>query len=165
MTNLFTTRLAAFRTVALAGAMTFAPALAVAQAEKPQSGGTLNIGLVYYTLSPLSWDPADWPWKFGQDTGLMYEQLWAGDLSKAKSRGGKHGFVADACQASDGFFDLSWIIGDDRNSCSDRDQDTGPRGKLTAEADVDRVRNVTRSVFTHLPDIDHDAIKVTNICR
>jgi len=101
MTNLFTTRLAGFRTVALAGAMTFAPALAIAQAEKPQSGGTLNIGLVYYTLSPLSWDPADWPWKFGQDTGLMYEQLWAGDLSKAKSRGGKHGFVADAWLPSD----------------------------------------------------------------
>ena len=101
MTNPFTTRLAAFRTVALAGAMTFAPALAIAQAEKPQSGGTLNIGLVYYTLSPLSWDPADWPWKFGQDTGLMYEQLWAGDLSKAKSRGGKHGFVADAWLPSD----------------------------------------------------------------
>ena len=90
-----------FRTLALAGALALASAGASAQAEKPQTGGTLNIGLVYYTLSPLSWDPADWPWKFGQDTGLMYEQLFAGDLSKAKSRGGKQAFVADSWLPSD----------------------------------------------------------------
>ena len=90
-----------YRTLALAGVLALGSATAVAQAEKPQAGGTLNIGLVYYTLSPLSWDPADWPWKFGQDTGLMYEQLFAGDLSKAKSRGGKQAFVADSWLPSD----------------------------------------------------------------
>ena len=90
-----------YRSLALAGMLALASAGASAQAEKPQTGGTLNIGLVYYTLSPLSWDPADWPWKFGQDTGLMYEQLFAGDLSKAKSRGGKQAFVADSWLPSD----------------------------------------------------------------
>jgi len=74
---------------------------AIAQAEKPQLGGTLNIGNVYVTLSPLSWDPADWAWKFGQDTGLMYEQLFVGDLSKSIRRGGKHAFVADSWLPSD----------------------------------------------------------------
>jgi peptide/nickel transport system substrate-binding protein len=69
--------------------------------EKPQVGGTLNIGMVYVTLSPLSWDPADWTWKFQQDTGLMYEQLFAGDLSKAKRNGGKYSFVPDAWLPSD----------------------------------------------------------------
>ena len=69
--------------------------------EKPQTGGTLNIGMVYVTLSPLSWDPADWTWKFQQDTGLMYEQLFAGDLSKAKRNGGKYSFVPDAWLPSD----------------------------------------------------------------
>ena len=87
--------------LALAGALALGSAGASAQAEKPQPGGTLNIGLVYYTLSPLSWDPADWAWKFGHDTGLMYEQLFAGDLSKAKSRGGKQAFVADSWLPSD----------------------------------------------------------------
>ncbi|MBO4221836.1 ABC transporter substrate-binding protein [Bradyrhizobium neotropicale] len=69
--------------------------------EKPQVGGTLNLGMVYVTLSPLSWDPADWTWKFQQDTGLMYEQLFVGDLSKAKRNGGKYSFVPDAWLPSD----------------------------------------------------------------
>ncbi|RZN32350.1 ABC transporter substrate-binding protein [Bradyrhizobium sp. Leo121] len=69
--------------------------------EKPQVGGTLNIGMVYVTLSPLSWDPADWTWKFQQDTGLMYEQLFVGDLSKTKRNGGKYSFVPDAWLPSD----------------------------------------------------------------
>ena len=89
------------RTVALAGLIGAASFGAIAQAEKPQPGGTLNIGNVYVTLSPLSWDPADWAWKFGQDTGLMYEQLFAGDLSKSIRRGGKHAFVADSWLPSD----------------------------------------------------------------
>lgn len=89
------------RTVALAGLIGAASLGAIAQAEKPQPGGTLNIGNVYVTLSPLSWDPADWAWKFGQDTGLMYEQLFAGDLSKSIRRGGKHAFVADSWLPSD----------------------------------------------------------------
>ncbi len=86
---------------ALAGLLGAASMGAIAQAEKPQLGGTLNIGNVYVTLSPLSWDPADWAWKFGQDTGLMYEQLFVGDLSKSIRRGGKHAFVADSWLPSD----------------------------------------------------------------
>ena len=68
------------RAIALTGLLGAASLGAMAQAEKPQYGGTLNIGMVYVTLSPLSWDPADWAWKFGQDTGLMYEQLFASIL-------------------------------------------------------------------------------------
>ena len=85
----------------LAGALTLACSGAVAQAEKPQYGGTLNIGNVYVTLSPLSFDPADWAWKFGQDTGAMYEQLFAADLNKSIHKGGKHAFIADAWLPSD----------------------------------------------------------------
>ena len=69
------------RAIALSGLLGAASWGAMAQAEKPQYGGTLNIGMVYVTLSPLTWDPADWAWKFGQDTGLMYEQLFAADLN------------------------------------------------------------------------------------
>ncbi len=86
--------------LALAGAIGMLPAAALAQA--PQYGGTLNIGMVYVTLSPLSWDPSDWAWKFQQDTGPMYEQLFAGDLSKSTRNGGKHPFKADAWLPSDG---------------------------------------------------------------
>ncbi len=96
------------RAIATAGALALGSvalvgtAQAQAQAEKPQYGGTLNIGMVYYTLSPLSFDPADWAWKFGQDTGAVYEQLMAGDLSKSIRKGGKHAFVADSWLPSDG---------------------------------------------------------------
>ena len=55
---------------------------------KPQYGGQLEIGTVYVTLSALSWDPADFNWKLNHDTGLFYEQLFAGDLSKSKKAGG-----------------------------------------------------------------------------
>ena len=85
----------------LAAAAFALPGAAVAQ-EKPQYGGTLNIGMVYVTLSPLSWDPVAWPWKFGQDTGLMYEQLFAADLSKSQRNGGPHTFRPDAWLPSDG---------------------------------------------------------------
>ena len=86
------------RGLAFAGALATSSTAALAQAaaDKPQYGGTLNIGNVYITLSPLSFDPADIAWKFGQDTGLMYEQLFAGDLSKSKRRGGPYAFVADS---------------------------------------------------------------------
>ena len=89
------------RLSALAGALTLACSGANAQAEKPQYGGTLNIGNVYVTLSPLTWDPADWAWKFGQDTGAMYEQLFAADLNKSIRKGGKHAFITDAWLPSD----------------------------------------------------------------
>ena len=91
----------AIRSIALTTLLSAASLGAVAQAEKPQYGGTLNIGMVYVTLSPLTWDPADWAWKFGQDTGLMYEQLFAADLNKSIRKGGKHAFVADSWLPSD----------------------------------------------------------------
>jgi peptide/nickel transport system substrate-binding protein len=91
----------AIRSIALTTLLSAASLGAIAQAEKPQYGGTLNIGMVYVTLSPLTWDPADWAWKFGQDTGLMYEQLFAADLNKSIRKGGKHAFVADSWLPSD----------------------------------------------------------------
>jgi peptide/nickel transport system substrate-binding protein len=51
--------------------------------EPPQYGGELNIGTVYVTLAPLSWDPADWSWKLNHDTGAVREQLFAADLKQA----------------------------------------------------------------------------------
>jgi peptide/nickel transport system substrate-binding protein len=65
-------------------------------ADQPQSGGELNVGTVYVTLSALSWDPADWTWKGNHDTGNVREQLFAADLSKARSRGGPYAFTLDA---------------------------------------------------------------------
>ncbi|MHC4047946.1 ABC transporter substrate-binding protein [Bradyrhizobium sp. 23AC] len=63
--------------------------------ETPRYGGTLEISTVSATLSALSFDSADWPWKHNQDTGAVYEQLFAADLSKAKSRGGSNSFISD----------------------------------------------------------------------
>jgi len=65
-------------------------------AQAPQYGGTLNIGNVYLSLAPLSFDGADWNWKFNQDMGLTYELLFAADLTKSKTHGGPHEFVLDA---------------------------------------------------------------------
>jgi peptide/nickel transport system substrate-binding protein len=84
---------------ALAGLL--AASGASAQAQKPQYGGTLEIGTVYVTLSALSWDPHDWNWKLNHDTGQFYEQLFAADLTKSKRLGGKHSFYADAWLPSD----------------------------------------------------------------
>ena len=61
-------------------------------ARPPQLGGTLTVTTVYPTISALSWDLADWNWKQNHDTGMYYEQLFAADLSKARSRGGPHAF-------------------------------------------------------------------------
>ncbi|MFO1159814.1 MAG: ABC transporter substrate-binding protein [Reyranellaceae bacterium] len=69
--------------------------------EKPKYGGTLEIGTVYVTISALSFDPADWNWKLNHDTGAVYEQLFAADLSKSVRNGGKHPFYADAWLPSD----------------------------------------------------------------
>lgn len=69
---------------------------AQAQAPKPQYGGELNIGNVYVTVSPMSADHADWAWKHAQDTGLVYEHLFAADLDKSQRKGGKYDFTADA---------------------------------------------------------------------
>src|SRR5512138_3858386 len=90
-----------FRTALLAAA-SIAATLAftnpgAAQSEQPpKPGGTLEIGTVYVTLSALSWDNADWNWKHNHDTGAVYEQLFAADVSQARSRGGKATLVPDA---------------------------------------------------------------------
>ena len=81
------------RAIALAGLLALGSAGAIAQAlapamtEKPQYGGTLNIGMIYVTLAPLSWDPADWTWKYNQDTGLATETLFAADQEVALDEG------------------------------------------------------------------------------
>ena len=62
----------------------------------PQYGGDLNIGSIYVTLSPLSWDPADWAWKLNHDTGAVREQLFAGDLAYSLKNGGDNNFRAEA---------------------------------------------------------------------
>ena len=77
----------------LSGAAQAQPKPAV---EKPQYGGALSVANVYYTISPLTFDSADMAWKFNQDTGLVYEQLFVADLSKARRNGGKYTFVSDS---------------------------------------------------------------------
>lgn len=72
-----------------------------AQAKKPQYGGQLNIGTAVLAVSALSWDSADFNWKHNMDTGLVYEQLFAGDLSKAIRNGGKRNFTPDGWLPSD----------------------------------------------------------------
>ncbi|MCR5883881.1 ABC transporter substrate-binding protein [Rhizobacter sp. J219] len=89
------------RAIALPAALAVAATSAFAQAGKPQYGGQLNIGNVYVTVSPLSPDNADWPWKHNQDTGLVYEQLFAADLTKARRNGGKYPFISDAWLPTD----------------------------------------------------------------
>ncbi len=64
--------------------------------ESPKYGGTLEIVTVYATISALSWDNYDYNWKHNHDTGQVYEQLFATDLSQAKSRGGKSTMTPDA---------------------------------------------------------------------
>jgi peptide/nickel transport system substrate-binding protein len=90
----------------LGGTLAFALAIGspVARAdnsEAPKYGGTLEIGTVFITLSALSWDPYDWNWKLNHDTGQVYEQLFAGDLSKAKRNGGPYAFTTDAWLPTD----------------------------------------------------------------
>ena len=111
------------RNAALAAVMVWSAGTACAQAlspamtEKPQYGGTLNIGMIYVTLAPLSWDPADWTWKYNQDTGLTTETLFSADLSKSISRGGKHAFAADSWLPTDairGELAESWKMSSDK---------------------------------------------------
>lgn len=63
--------------------------------NEPHYGGTLDIGTVYVSLSALSWDPADWNWKVNHDAGMIYEQLFAADLSQSVSRGGPYRFHSE----------------------------------------------------------------------
>ncbi len=69
--------------------------------DKPQYGGTLTTSTVNPTVSALTWDHADWNWKYNQDDGQIYEQLFAADLTKAKRFGGKYTFIADAWLPTD----------------------------------------------------------------
>ena len=62
-------------------AMALACTGAASSAEPPSYGGELNVGTVNVTISPLSWDPADWSWKSNHDYGSAREQLFAGDLT------------------------------------------------------------------------------------
>ena len=93
---------AAFRlaTASVAVMLSLATPASAQTEQPPKAGGTLNMGIVYITLSALSWDPADWTWKHNQDTG-NYEQLFAADLTKSKRNGGKH-VQADAWLPTDG---------------------------------------------------------------
>ncbi len=86
----------------LAGAGMAAAQTTPAKTDKPQYGGALSIANVYYTISPLTFDSADWAWKFNQDTGLAYEQLFAADMGKAKRNGGKHAYITDGWLPADG---------------------------------------------------------------
>ena len=72
-----------------------------AETETPRYGGTLEVGTVYVTLTALSWDAQDWNWKHNHDTGQVYEQLFAADLSKSVKNGGPYPFYADAWLPSD----------------------------------------------------------------
>jgi peptide/nickel transport system substrate-binding protein len=72
-----------------------------AQAKKPQYGGQLNIGTATIAIPALSWDSADFNWKHNTDTGLVYEQLFAADLGKAKRNGGKYSFIPDGWLPAD----------------------------------------------------------------
>jgi peptide/nickel transport system substrate-binding protein len=74
---------------------------AFAQAEKPRYGGTLEVGTVHVTISALSWDQGDWPWKFNHDAGQMYESLMVADLNQSLGRGGKYPFTSFAFLPSD----------------------------------------------------------------
>ena len=90
------------RPVARALASVLALAAVGAQAQEvPRPGGALEIGTIYVTRTALSWDLADWNWKFNHDAGQMYEQLFAADLSKAQRNGGKYAFTADAWVPAD----------------------------------------------------------------
>src|SRR5256885_14772623 len=85
----------------LAGAGALCVALVVYPAagqemEPPKYGGTVEITTVYATISALSWDNYDYNWKHNHDTGAVYEQLFAVDVSQARSRGGKATLVPDA---------------------------------------------------------------------
>ena len=111
MTN--AANLTAMMTVTLrSGLLAFILVLGQAQADEPRYGGDLNVGTVNITLSALSWDPADWTWKSPHDAGMIREQLFAGDLDLAVSRGGPFPFLSDAYLPPDsirGELAESWV--------------------------------------------------------
>ena len=90
---------ASIRRFAMFTALTFA---VTANAQQlPQRGGNLEIGTVNVTISALSWDPQDFAWKLNHDTGLYFETLFAGDLSRSVRNGGRFNFKPDAWLPTD----------------------------------------------------------------
>jgi len=88
--------------LALALALAGAAGMVQAQGEAPKYGGTLNFASSSAGVATLSWDLADWQATLQtRDTGQFYEQLFAVDLSKAKSRGGKYPFTISGWQPTD----------------------------------------------------------------
>jgi peptide/nickel transport system substrate-binding protein len=90
-----------FRAGALGASLLMSSNALVQAQDKPQYGGNLEVSTIFATLSALSWDHKDWPWKINHDAGGIYEQLLVGDLSKGTRAGGKYAFVADAWLPSD----------------------------------------------------------------
>lgn len=83
--------------------------------DAPQYGGTIEIATIFGSLSALSWDHKDWPWKINHDAGSIYEQLLVADMSKAKRNGGPHTFKVDAWVPTDavkGELAESWEVRD-----------------------------------------------------
>jgi len=79
-----------------------AAAAALAQAEPPRYGGTLEIATTSTTMTTLSWDLADWESTLQtRDTGQFYEQLFSIDFNKAKSHGGPYSFTISGWQPTD----------------------------------------------------------------
>ena len=107
------------RLIGLVSALVFSVAAHadnITSEETPRYGGKLDIGTVHYTLAALSWDMSDWVWKTNHDTGLVREQLFAGDLTKSVSRGGRFPFRAEAYIPTDamrGELAESWDWEDD----------------------------------------------------
>src|SRR5437763_12320560 len=100
---------------ALAVATTLAANAVAQERPMPVPGGTLEVGTIFSTLSALSFDPKDWPWKLNHDTGAVYEQLLAADLSKSRQYGGPYAFKADAWLPTDairGELAESWQVQD-----------------------------------------------------
>ncbi|WP_200843660.1 ABC transporter substrate-binding protein [Pantoea sp. 18069] len=88
--------------LALGMALAGAAGAALAQGEAPKYGGTLNFASTSAGVATLSWDLVDWQATLQtRDTGQFYEQLFAVDLSKAKSRGGKYPFTISGWQPTD----------------------------------------------------------------
>ena len=83
-------------------ALSAAAAGAMAQAEPPKYGGTLEIATPSTAVTTLSWDLADWQATLQtRDTGPFYEQLFAIDINKAKSHGGPYSFTYTGWQPTD----------------------------------------------------------------
>src|SRR4051794_3043682 len=94
-------RFSGIRIAALTIATTLAASAVAEERPMPVPGGTLEVGTIFSTLSALSFDPKDWPWKLNHDTGAAYEQLLVADLSKSRQYGGPYAFKADAWLPSD----------------------------------------------------------------